>query len=315
MSALTIGVDVGGTKVLGGVVDSSGKIIERSLRDTPIQGGADLTQVIADVAIELSKKHNVSAVGVSAAGFISADRKTLLATSNIKNWNNVPLVSQLESKIGARVVLENDANSAAWGEFKFGAGKGEENLALLTIGTGLGGGFVINGKLITGAFGIAAEIGHMRVVPEGHLCGCGARGCFEQYASGNALLRHAREAINASPGLAKNLLSLGDGTIAGLTGHHITKAAEKGDPVALAAFNTTAQWLGAGIATLSVLLDPSCVIIGGGVIEAGEILLAPTREYMDRYMPFNGKHPYPRIIAATLGNDAGLVGVADLARN
>lgn len=115
----------------------------------------------------------------------------------------MPLVSQLESKIGARVVLENDANSAAWGEFKFGAGKGEENLALLTIGTGLGGGFVINGKLITGAFGIAAEIGHMRVVPEGHLCGCGARGCFEQYASGNALLRHAREAINASPGLAK----------------------------------------------------------------------------------------------------------------
>lgn len=315
MSALTIGVDVGGTKVLGGVVNADGKIIEESRRDTPILGGPALTQVIAEVAIELAKKHNVSAVGVSAAGFISADRKTLLATSNIANWNNVPLVSQLEAKIALRVILENDANSAAWGEFKFGAGKGEENLALLTIGTGLGGGFVINGKLITGAFGIAAEIGHMRVVPEGHLCGCGARGCFEQYASGNALLRHAREAISASPDLAKNLLSLGDGTVAGLTGHHITKAAEQGDPVALAAFNTTAQWLGAGIASLSVLLDPSCVIIGGGVIEAGEILLTPTREYMDRYMPFNGKHPYPRIIAATLGNYAGLVGVADLARN
>lgn len=315
MSALTIGVDVGGTKVLGGVVDLNGKILEQSRRDTPIQGGAALTQVIAEVAIELANKHKVAAVGVSAAGFISADRKTLLATSNIANWNNVPLVSQLEEKISLPVILENDANCAAWGEFRFGAGRHESNLALLTIGTGLGGGFIINGKLITGAFGIAAEIGHMRVVPEGHLCGCGARGCFEQYASGNALLRHAREAINASPDLAKNLLSLGDGTVAGLTGHHITKAAEKGDPVALAAFNTTAQWLGAGIASLSVLLDPSCVIIGGGVIEAGEILLAPTREYMDRYMPFNGKHPYPRIIAATLGNDAGLVGVADLARN
>ena len=315
MSALTIGVDVGGTKVLGGVVESSGKIIEQSRRDTPIQGGAALTEVIAEVAKELAEKHKVSAVGVSAAGFISADRKTLLATSNIANWNNVPLVAQLTEKIGLPVILENDANCAAWGEFKFGAGKGEESLALLTIGTGLGGGFVLNGKLITGAFGIAAEIGHMRVVPEGHLCGCGARGCFEQYASGNALLRHVREAINASPGLAKNLLSLGDGTVAGVTGHHITKAAEKGDPVALAAFNTTAQWLGSGIATLSVLLDPSCVIIGGGVIEAGEILLAPTREYINRYLPFSGKHPYPRITAAMLGNDAGLIGVADLARN
>jgi glucokinase len=314
MLALTIGVDVGGTKVLGGVVDEAGKIIERSRRDTPIQGGAALTEVIAEVAKELAEKHKVSAVGVSAAGFISTDRKTLLATSNIADWTNVPLVAQLTEKIELPVILENDANCAAWGEFKFGAGKGEANLALLTIGTGLGGGFIINGKLITGAFGIAAEIGHMRVVPEGHLCGCGARGCFEQYASGNALLRHAREAISASPDLAKNLLSLGDGTVAGLTGHHITKAAAKGDPVALAAFNTTAQWLGAGIASLSVLLDPSCVIIGGGVIEAGEILLAPTREYMDRYMPFSGRHPYPRIIAATLGNDAGLVGVADLAR-
>ncbi len=155
----------------------------------------------------------------------------------------------------------------------------------------------------------------MRVVPEVHLCGCGARGCFEQYASGNALLRHAREAINASPEVARNLLSRGDGTVAGLTGHAITEAARDGDPVALAAFNTTGQWLGAGIASLSVLLDPACVVIGGGVIDAGEILLKPTRESLERNMPFAGKHPYPEIIAAKLGNEAGLVGVADLARN
>jgi glucokinase len=155
----------------------------------------------------------------------------------------------------------------------------------------------------------------MRVVPEGHICGCGARGCFEQYASGNALLRHAREAINASPEVARNLLSRGDGTVAGLTGQAITEAARDGDPVALAAFNTTGQWLGAGIASLAVLLDPACVVIGGGVIGAGEILLKPTRESLERNMPFAGKHPYPEIIAAQLGNEAGLVGVADLARS
>ena len=150
---------------------------------------------------------------------------------------------------------------------------------------------------------------------DGHLCGCGARGCFEQYASGNALLRHAREAINASPEVARNLLSRGDGTVAGLTGQAITDAARDGDPVALAAFNTTGQWLGAGIASLAVLLDPACVVIGGGVIDAGEILLKPTRESLERNMPFAGKHPYPQIIAAQLGNEAGLVGVADLARS
>ena len=186
---------------------------------------------------------------------------------------------------------------------------------MLTIGTGVGGGIVVNNELYRGAFGIAAEFGHLRVVPEGHLCGCGARGCFEQYASGSALRRHTREAISASPDLARNLLARGDGTIDGLTGQAITDAAREGDAVALAAFQTTAQYLGAGIASLAVLLDPSCVVIGGGVIDAGEILLAPTREAMKRYMPFAGKHPYPEIVAAELGNEAGLVGVADLARN
>ena len=185
---------------------------------------------------------------------------------------------------------------------------------MLTIGTGIGGGIVVNGALYRGAFGTAAEFGHLRVLPEGHLCGCGARGCFEQYASGNALMRHAREAISASPDMAFNLLARGDGTVNGLTGKHITEAAREEDPIALAAFNTTGQWLGAGIASLCVLLDPACVIIGGGVIDAGEILLAPTRSAVERYMPFYGKHPMPRIIAAELGNDAGLIGVADLAR-
>jgi glucokinase len=313
--SLTIGIDVGGTKVLGGVVDESGKVLTTARKDTPRQGGSALTQTIADVAKELLAQHSVASVGVSAAGFVSSDRKTMLATPNIADWNGVDLDNQLTKLIGLPVVIENDANAAAWGEAKFGAGKNQDHMMMLTVGTGIGGGIVVNGALYRGAFGIAAEFGHMRVVPEGHICGCGARGCFEQYASGNALLRHAREAINASPEVARNLLSRGDGTVAGLTGQAITDAARDGDPVALAAFNTTGQWLGAGIASLAVLLDPACVVIGGGVIDAGEILLKPTRESLERNMPFAGKHPYPQIIAAQLGNEAGLVGVADLARS
>ncbi|MFM8447467.1 MAG: ROK family glucokinase [Candidatus Nanopelagicaceae bacterium] len=312
--SLTIGIDVGGTKVLGGVVDESGNILEKARRDTPRQGGKELTKTIAEVALELMRNHKVSAVGVSAAGFVSSDRKTMLATPNIAGWNGVNLDAELTELIGIDVVIENDGNAAAWGEAVFGAGRGEAHMLLLTIGTGIGAGIVVNGQLHRGAFGVAAEIGHMRVVPEGHLCGCGARGCFEQYASGSGLMRHVREAIAATPDIARNLLALGDGSIEGLKGHHVTEAARAGDVVALAAFNTTAQWLGAGIASLSAILDPGIIVIGGGVIDAGDILLAPTRANMERKMPFAGKHPYPKLVAATLGNDAGLVGVADLAR-
>jgi glucokinase len=312
--SFTIGIDVGGTKVLGGVVDEFGSVVKTARRATPREGGEALTQTIADVAKELMAEYSVDSVGVSAAGFVSSDRKTMLATPNIAGWNGVDLDYQLTSLIGLPVVIENDANAAAWGEARFGAGRGKRHMLLLTIGTGIGGGIVVNGDLYRGAFGVAAEIGHIRVVPEGHLCGCGARGCFEQYGSGNALMRHAREAIAASPDIARNLLSRGDGTLEGLTGKAITEAARDGDAVALAAFNTTGQWLGAGIASLAVILDPECVVIGGGVIDAGEILLGPTRASLERNMPFAGKHPYPEIIAASLGNEAGLVGVADLAR-
>lgn len=314
MSINTIGIDVGGTKVLGGVVTESGEILTTARRDTPREGGRALTQAIADVANELAQQFPVESIGVSAAGFISSDRQTILATPNIAGWNGVNLVAELTEILGKRIVLENDANAAAWGEFKFGAGRGRNDLMLLTLGTGVGGGLILGGALFRGAFGIGAELGHLRIVPDGHLCGCGIRGCLEQYSSGSALLRHAREAINASPDLARNLLARGDGTLEGLKGQHITEAAREGDPVALAAFNTMASYLGAGLASLCAVIDPSCIVLGGGVIDAGEIFLGPTREAALRLIPFSGKHPYPEIVAAELGNNAGLVGVADLSR-
>lgn len=312
---LTIGIDIGGTKVLGGVVDENGKILATQRVPTPKEGGAALTKTIADVANHLLKDHDVVALGVSAAGLISSDRETILATGNISGWNGVNLKEELNKFVDLPIFIENDANSAAWGESRYGAGVGEDHMLILTIGTGVGGGAIIDGKLLRGAHGISAEFGHIRVVPEGQLCSCGARGCLEQYASGNALMRHVREAISASPDAAYNLLARGDGTLEGLTGHHITQAARDGDPIALAGFNSTAQWLGAGIASLSALFDPACVVIGGGVIEAGEILLAPTRAALERLIPFSGRRPIPKVVAATLGNDAGLVGAADLARS
>jgi glucokinase len=311
---LTIGVDVGGTKVLGGVVTDSGEVLKTARKDTPREGGKALTQTIADVAKELMQEYTVDSVGVCAAGFVSSDRKTMLATPNIADWNGVNLDYELTSLIGVPVVIENDANAAAWGEVKFGAARGKENVLMITVGTGIGGGIIANGRLHRGAFGIAAEVGHMRVVPDGIKCGCGAYGCFEQYGSGNALVRFAREYAEADSAAGAHLLSLGDGTIQGITGGAITSAAAEGDSLSLKAFSTLGNWLGAGIASLSVVLDPECVVIGGGVIDAGDILLSPIRDGLEKYMPFAGLHPYPQVIPALLGNDAGLVGAADLAR-
>ena len=185
---------------------------------------------------------------------------------------------------------------------------------MVTVGTGIGGGLVNNGSLYRGAFGVAAEFGHMRLVPGGHLCGCGSYGCFEQYASGTALHRHLLEAIALDLSRAQNLLARGDGTVEGIKGNHITDAARMGDPLAVEAFNTTGDWLGAGIASICMIVDPACVVIGGGVVDAGDLLMNPTRAAIAKYLPFNGKHPAPKVLVAELGNDAGLVGVADLAR-
>ena len=314
MAVNAIGIDIGGTKVLGGVVTGTGEILATARRDTPREGGRALTEAIANVATELAQQYPVDSIGVSAAGFISSDRQTMLATPNISNWNGVNLVAELTEILDKKIALENDANAAAWGEFKFGAGRGRNDLMMLTLGTGVGGGLILDGSVFRGAFGIGAELGHIRIVPEGHLCGCGIRGCLEQYASGSALMRHAREAIDASPLLARNLLDRGDGTIEGLRGNDITEAARDGDPVAIPAFNTMATYLGAGIASLCAVIDPSCVVLGGGVIDAGELFLGPTRDAALRLIPFSGKHPYPEIVAAELGNHAGLVGVADLSR-
>lgn len=314
-SDLAIGVDIGGTKVLGGVVDLNGSILRTFREDTPPDGGDALNQVIANVVTELQTTHKTEHVGISAAGLVSSDRQTMLGAPNIKDWDGVNIAKALNKISGINSIVENDANSAAWAERVYGAGKGLENVIMVTVGTGIGGAAIVNGRPLRGANGTGAEFGHMRVVPDGELCGCGVRGCFEQYASGTALMRQTKAEIAKNPDTARDLLARGDGTIAGLVGSHITDAARDGDKLAIELLARSGDWLGAGIATLAMLFDPSIVVIGGGVIDAGELLLEPARKAMMREMPFVGKHPVPEIVAAKLGNDAGLVGAADLSRN
>jgi glucokinase len=311
---LAIGIDIGGTKILGGVVNSEGVIIDRERRDTPSEGGMVTVERIAEVARELASRHSVRSVGVSLAGFISKDRKRMETNPNIANMKGLAIHDELESATGLSIHLENDANCAAWGEFRFGAGSGTNPMMMITVGTGIGGGLIIDGKLLIGAFGTAGEMGHVPVIPNGEICGCGMRGCLEQYASGNALRRYVRKAIESAPTLGSKILSLGDGTVSGIEGDHITKAAESGDGIALAAFNEIGEWLGYSISGFASVIDPEAVVIGGGVIEAGDLLLEPIRASVKKHSPMRTSHEMPRILAAKLGNAAGIVGVADLAR-
>ncbi|HRI99064.1 MAG TPA: ROK family protein, partial [Nocardioides sp.] len=193
---LSIGVDVGGTKILGGVVDEDGAIVEELRVESPATDAEQIEKAIEQLVTELASRHRIAAIGVGAAGYIDKARSTVMFAPNIA-WRNVALKADLEARVNLPVVVENDANAAAWGEFTYGAGHDVEDLLLVTVGTGIGGGIVHDGELLRGAFGVGAEIGHMRVVPDGQLCGCGNRGCFEQYGSGSALVREARAAARA----------------------------------------------------------------------------------------------------------------------
>src|SRR6204780_761846 len=310
---LAIGVDVGGTKVAAGVVDEYGGIIAKLKRSTPAASPQRTEQAIADVVTELLAVHEVTGIGLGAAGFVDAARATMLFAPNLA-WRDEPLKQRVEERLGRPVVVENDANASAWAEARFGAARGYRDVMLVALGTGIGAAIIIGGELYRGRWGIAGEPGHVRVVPDGRLCGCGNRGCWEQYCSGNALVAEAREFARRTPEGAMRLLQLGGGLPEGISGPEITQAATEGDPAALRCFQTVGGWLGQGLADLAAILDPACFVIGGGVSEAGDLLLDPARAAFERALTGRGYRPYADIRAAQLGEDAGMVGAADLAR-
>jgi glucokinase len=310
---LAIGVDIGGTKVAGGVVDDQGRVLDIARRATPGNDVAQTQAVIVEVVGELAARHAVSAVGIGAAGWIADDRATVLFSPHLA-WRDEPLRDALADAIGVPVLVENDANAAAWAEYRFGAARGARVAVMVTLGTGIGGGLVLDGTLYRGAYGVGCEYGHMSVVPDGRRCACGNRGCWEMYASGTALARDARELAAVSPVGAHRLMELAGGEPDRLTGQLVTQAAREGDPAAVEIYTAMGRWLGRGLADLAAVLDPAVFVIGGGVSEAGDLLLAPARQAFGESLTGRGFRPAAGILLAELGPQAGLVGAADLAR-
>ena len=309
---LAIGVDIGGTKVAGGVVDESGKVIDRERRDTPGDDAANTETVIVDVVNALRERHDVAAVGIGAAGWVAADNATVLFSPHLA-WRDEPLRADLERRIDLPLVVENDANAAAWAEYRYGVAAGQPVVVIVTLGTGIGGALIVDGTVFRGAYGIACEYGHMTVVPDGRLCACGNRGCWEMYASGRALARDARELASDSPVSAARMMKLA-GSIDAIDGPVVSSAAAEGDPAALSICTTMGRWLGKGLANLAAVLDPSMFVIGGGVSAAGELLLGPARQEYRHTLTGRGFRPVAAIEPVALGPDAGLIGAADLAR-
>ena len=310
-----IGVDIGGTKIAAGVVDDDGRIVAKTKRKSVGLSVDELDAAVVDACRELAQAYPVGAIGLAAPGFIGADQATVRFTPNLP-WRDHPLRDRVLAGLGmdVPVVVENDANAAGWAEFRFGVGRDVQDMLLLTVGTGLGGAVVSAGRLVLGAWGVAAEVGHMRVVPDGQLCGCGQSGCWEQYASGSALVREARAVAATDPARAAAILAFADGDADRIKGPYVTKAAIAGDPLAIELLADVGRWVGEGSATVAALLDPEIVVVGGGVAAAGDLLLLPAREAFGTHLSARGYRPEARIELAAMGNEAGIVGAADLAR-
>lgn len=306
-----IGIDIGGTKIAGALVDDEGEILVLERRPTPAGDASAIVETVVDMIDRLAEGREVSAAGVAAAGFIDAAQSTVYYAPNI-NWRNEPLRQRLLERLDLDVTVDNDANAAGWAEFRFGAGRLYSDMTMLTIGTGVGGAIVTQDRLFRGGFGAGAEIGHLRVVPDGLPCGCGARGCIEQYGSGRALLRMA----NAIADVGGIGLALADARSESgeLTGDQVGRLIAEGDAGALQALRELGGWLGAACASLAAVLDPQVFVFGGGVAAAGDLLLEPVRDAFLAHLPARGFHPEPRFATAELVNDAGVVGAADLAR-
>ncbi len=307
-----VGIDIGGTKIAGAVVAADGSIVREARVPTPATDSDAIAAAVVEMVRELSAGEQVVGAGVAAAGFIDADQANIVYAPNL-SWRNEPFKAKLEAKLDLPILIENDANAAGWAEYAFGVGRGYRSMVMLTIGTGVGGAIINDSKLFRGGFGIGGELGHFIVDPGGRLCGCGMKGCVEQYGSGTALLRAAKDlaASTASDGARLRELESQAGT---LTGKEVYQAITEGDAGALRILAELGTWLGTAIGSFTAILDPEIVVIGGGVSAAGDLLLNPIRDAYLAHLPARGFRPELEVKGAELLNDAGVVGAADLVR-
>jgi glucokinase len=311
MARAVLAIDIGGTKLAAGVVDPAGRLLARG--EVPTRASEGLEAVLGRIVAlgrALLKRPEaapleIRRVGVGGAGPVDLRRGLVLNPPNLPGWECVPLVERLQDAFGLPVVLENDANAAALGEFQYGAGRGARSLVYVTVSTGIGGGIVLGGRVWHGLADAAGEVGHMTVKPDGPRCGCGSRGCLEAMASGPSLVRRAREAM--ADGRPSRLASLPD-----FTARELVEAAREGDPLAREVWDEAVRCLGIGMAAVIAILAPERIVIGGGVSRAGDFLFVPLREAVRRRVKLAPVESIP-VLPAALGADVGILGAAAVA--
>jgi glucokinase len=323
MRVYSIGVDLGGTNLRIAAVDSDGKLMAKLTTDAEVKRGRDfvvgeMCNAIESARVRFRDSGQLAGIGIGVPGFIDMDTGTVVRSPNLPDWINFPVREQIESKLGTTVILENDANAAAMGEKWLGAGRNTDHMAMYTLGTGVGGGLIFNGRLWHGMNGMANELGHFNVEPEGHACGCGSRGCLEQYASATAIVRMAHEAIDS--GDAPDLADGARGNVE-FTSRGIYQLAIQGHASAQKIYQKVGRALGIGIAGMVNALNLPMYVIGGGVSSAWEAF-APAMFEELRFRSFiysttapdNVKpgHKHTVVTIALMGGDAGLYGAARL---
>lgn len=307
-----IGIDVGGTKIAAAVVSPEGNIVNEVRYPTQAIPPDRLIETIARAINEVKDGADVGEIGgacVAVPGLILAEENKVIFAPNLHEIEDIRLDEELGSRTGLSVTVENDANAAAWGEFRFGAGSGVDHLVFITLGTGVGGGVISHGVLLRGANGAGGELGHVILEPGGPLCGCGNHGCLEALASGTAIQRRAREVANENPKSALGRLAADRQVL----GEDVSNLARQGDEAAVRVLRDVGVWLGVGLAGFVNIFNPEVVAVGGGASRAGDFVLEPARKemYLRARSP---SRDLVEIKEATLGPESGVLGAAALAR-
>ncbi|TXJ07498.1 MAG: ROK family protein [Aeromicrobium sp.] len=303
-----IGVDIGGTKTAIGVVTATGELLERVVVATPKESAQQLIDVITQTTSELAQRFAFTTMGVAIAGLVDANQAKVAYATHLP-VRGLAMKAQLEAATGLTVLIENDATAALWAEWAWGAARELQNSVMVAIGTGIGGGFVVDGHVQRGATGLSGEIGHLRFVPDGIACPCGLNGCWEQYGSGRVLDRWAQAEIAAQSSISTKLIEQA-GSVERISGRTVSELARAGAPEAVKCLEELGRNIGIGMASLATILDPELFVIGGGLLDNKELLLGPMSEAFEQHLFARDHRAIPRIVPAACGPDAALIGAA-----
>jgi glucokinase len=302
-----IGVDVGGTNTKAAVVDETGRILDRAQYPTDVTAGTKGIIAVIEDLMQRPAARGVLAIGIGAAGFIDASTGAVTFSPNL-TYDDPNIADTVAARTGLPVVVDNDANAAAWGEHIFGAARGSSHVAYITLGTGIGSGFIVDRKLVRGYSGAGAELGHMVIDPDGPRCPCGLKGCLEQFASGNAIERMGKEAATANPD--SSILAFA-GSVEAITAEHVSNAAREYDETAREVLRTAGRSLAVGLSNVANIFDPEIIVLGGNVVRAGEPYLGPARDRLVEMTAAQRRRPMRLDVTTVI--DGGIVGAAAIA--